>query len=557
MAGPSSGDDTPEAGLPHAQDTPRSMTSPAAELQGITKRFGAVVACDNVDLALQRGEIHGILGENGAGKSTLMKVLIGLVLPDAGAIRINGESRRIGDPAEAAELGIGMVHQHFSLVEPLTVWENVILGEPIRLDAAAAKRRVGEISERYGLAIDPDERISDLSAGLRQRVEIIKCLRRDPAIVILDEPTSVLTPGESEQLFEVLRLVVERENKAVALVSHKLDEVLAATDQITIMRAGAVVDRRDTADADAPGLARAMVGRPVSLRSEGAALGHIEAFEDDRLATGPVVEAARATEPQPVLSIRGATARGRDRRTLLDGLSLDVHPGEIVGVAGVEGNGQAALSDLLSSLLPLESGTVRVRDERPLPGRPGAMAAAGVAVVPADRHESGCVLDMTVAENLTLVSPPRPRTGRALLDRAGRALLDRAGRQAHAERLIEQFGIQTPGADAPMWSLSGGNQQRVVLARELSGDPAVLVAAQPTRGLDVGAIEYVSERLREAAADGVAVLLISTELEEVLDLADRIVVIFRGRIVGEMDRANLDVERLGLLMSGAQEAAAS
>lgn len=554
------------------------MTAPAAELQGITKRFGAVVACHDVHLALRRGEIHGILGENGAGKSTLMKVLIGLVLPDAGTIRIDGEQRRIGDPAEAAELGIGMVHQHFSLVEPLTVWENVILGERIRLDATAARRRVGEISERYGLAIDPDERVSDLSAGLRQRVEIIKCLRRDPAIVILDEPTSVLTPGESQQLFAVLRRVTESEHKAVALVSHKLDEVLAATDRVTIMRAGAVVDRRDTTEADAPGLARAMVGRPVSLRSEGAALGHIEGFEDsvpeastapasparravsppdvdDSVAADP--EAAEKAGPSPVLSIRDATARGRDGRKLLDGLSLVVRPGEIVGVAGVEGNGQAALGDLLSSLLRLESGTVQVSDAMPLPGRPGAMAAAGVAVVPADRHESGCVLDMTVAENLTLVSPPRARTGRALLDRAGRALLDRAGRRAHAERLIEQFGIQTPGPDAPMWSLSGGNQQRVVLARELSGDPAVLVAAQPTRGLDVGAIEYVSECLREVAAGGVGVLLISTELEEVLDLADRIVVIFRGRIVGEMDRAGLDVERLGLLMSGAQAQVAS
>ena len=222
-------------------------------MQGITKRFGAVLACDGVDLSLHRGEIHGILGENGAGKSTLMKVLIGLVLADAGTIRIDGATCRIRDPAEAAELGIGMVHQHFSLVEPLTVWENVILGERIRLDAAAARRRVQEISERYGLDIDPEERVSDLSAGLRQRVEIIKCLRRDPSIVILDEPTSVLTPGESEQLFEVLRRVVESENKAVALVSHKLDEVLAATDRITIMRAGAIVDRQETARANAPG----------------------------------------------------------------------------------------------------------------------------------------------------------------------------------------------------------------------------------------------------------------------------------------------------------------
>ncbi len=527
------------------------MTAPAAaELEGITKRFGAVLACDDVHLSLQRGEIHGILGENGAGKSTLMKVLIGLVLPDVGTIRIDGEPCRISDPAEAAEQGIGMVHQHFSLVEPLTVWENVILGERIRLDAAAARQRVGEISERYGLDIDPDERVSDLSAGLRQRVEIIKCLRRDPAIVILDEPTSVLAPAESEHLFAVLRLVVEQENKAVALVSHKLDEVLAATDRITIMRAGAVVDRRATAEADAPSLARAMVGRPVSLRSEGAALGHIEALDGESVAEGSGFESvAESVGTPPVLSITGATARGHDDRVLLDALSLEVYPGEIVGVAGVEGNGQAPLSDLLSSLLPLEQGSVRVRDSEPVPGRPGSMASAGVAVVPADRHESGCVLEMTVAENLTLVSPPRSRLSRAFLDRAGR--------QAVAERLIEQFGIQTSGPDAPMWSLSGGNQQRVVLARELSGDPAVLVAAQPTRGLDVGAIEYVSERLREAARQGVGVLLISTELEEVLDLADRIVVIFRGRIVGEMDRAGVDIERLGLFMSGSQEAAAS
>ena len=520
------------------------MSAPAAaELEGITKRFGAVLACDDVHLSLRRGEIHGILGENGAGKSTLMKVLIGLVPPDAGTIRIDGAPCRIRDPAEAAERGIGMVHQHFSLVDPLTVWENVILGERVSLNAAAARKRVREISERYGLDIDPDERVSDLSAGLRQRVEIIKCLRRDPAIVVLDEPTSVLTPGESEQLFAVLRQVVEHENKAVALVSHKLDEVLAATDRITIMRAGAVVDRRDTADADAPGLARAMVGRPVSLRSEGAALGHLEGLT---AAEGTEQANSAAAEPTAVLSISGASARGRDGRVLLDDLSLEVRPGEIVGVAGVEGNGQAPLCDLLSSLLKLDSGTVQVQGASPAPGVSGAMASAGVAVVPADRHESGCVLDMTVAENLTLISPPRARFGWGILDRARR--------RAEAERLIEQFGVQTWGPDAPLWSLSGGNQQRVVLARELSGNPAVLVAAQPTRGLDVGAIEYVSERLREAARDGVGVLLISTELEEVLDLADRIVVIFRGRIVGEMDRSTLDLERLGLLMSGAGQA---
>ncbi len=516
-----------------------SASTPAVELRGITKRFGAVAACDDVDLVLQRGKIHGILGENGAGKSTLMKILIGLVLPDEGSIHIDGRPKQIHDPLTAAKLGIGMVHQHFSLVDALTVWENVALGEGGRLDPVGVQNRIGEIGEHYGLEIDPHARVSGLTAGLRQRVEIIKCLRRDPSIVIFDEPTSVLTPEESKTLFDSFRDVVAAEGRAVVLVSHKLDEVLAATDEITIMRQGKVVADMLTSEADAPTLARAMVGREVSLRTERAALGLVEIDAD----VEPAVATAPASiERTPVLSIRHATANSGRGVTLLDDLSLDVHAGEIVGIAGVEGNGQRALGDLLSSLVTLSSGDVIVDGQTLSTNTPGAMAAAGIGVIPEDRHDSGVVLDMTVAENLVLVDPHQV---------ASRGVIDQELLRTGAEKLIAEFDIQCAGPDAPLWSLSGGNQQRVVLARELSYAPKVLVAAQPTRGLDVGAIEYMTDRLRAAAADGVAVLLISSELEELVDLADRIAVMYRGAIVGEMSRSGMDLERLSLLMGGA------
>ena len=508
---------------------------PAAEFIDISKRFGRVVACDHVNLALTAGRIHGILGENGAGKSTLMKMLIGLVLPDAGEIRLHGDIVRISDPIEAARMGIAMVHQHFSLVEALTVWENVALGDSGRLDPAHTRRRVGEISEQFGLEIDPDDRISDLTAGMRQRVEIIKCLRRDPQILVFDEPTSVLSPAESQFLFAALRRVVEDEGKAVALVSHKLAEVISASDQITIMRDGKVVHQRPTAGSDPTTLARAMVGREVVLRREHAAFGVL----DESLPA-----AAPTTMPvgKPVLVIRDASVTGRDGRILLNGLSVKVHAGEIVGVAGVEGNGQRTLGDVLSSLCKLADGHVEV-DGQPVPtGEAGAMAAAGIAVIPEDRHDSGCVLDFSVAENMFIADPDRV---------AQRGLMNRTKMYEQAAVLIDKFDIICTGPRAPMWSLSGGNQQRVVLARELSHDPRVLVAAQPTRGLDVGAIEYMSSQLRAAAGNGVAVLLISTELEEILDLADRIVVISDGRIVGEMRRDEVDLAGLGLMMSGA------
>ncbi len=561
-------DTTTETAGAGGQDPP----VPAVELTGITKRFGGIVACDQVDLALHRGRIHGILGENGAGKSTLMRVLIGLVAADAGTIRVDGRSCTIPDPPAAAALGIAMVHQHFSLVDQLTVWENVALGEGGRLSPVDVADRVAVISRQYGLDIDPDARVGDLTAGLRQRVEIIKCLRRDPRILVFDEPTSVLTPEESEQLFGTLREVVAAEGRAVVLVSHKLDEVLHATDEITIMRQGRVVGRVLTEEADVRSLARSMVGRDVRLRSERSAFGlaRIEpgGDEDSDTAAGTQASvshqvdrggAAAGGEPvlrldgadrvdrggvaarEPVLRLEDVTVRGRGGAMLLDGIGLDLHAGEIVGVAGVEGNGQRILGDLLSSLVPLDAGRVVVNGQKVATNSPGAMAGAGVAVIPEDRHDSGVVLDMTVAENLLMVDP----------DRVARyGVMDRRRAFETARRMIDEFDIGCTGPDAPLWSLSGGNQQRVVLARELVGGPDVLLAAQPTRGLDVGAIEYMTERLRRAAADGVAVLLISSELEEILDLADRIVVMSRGRIVGEVPRAEANLETLGLLMGG-------
>jgi ABC-type uncharacterized transport system ATPase subunit len=515
------------------------------ELRAITKWYGRVCACDGVDLTLEAGQVHGLLGGNGAGKSTVMKILIGLVRADAGTIRIDGRPVTIHDPLVAAAHGIAMVHQHDSLVEPLTVWENVVLGARGRLDRAAARRAVRAIGDRYGLEVDPDARVSELGAAHRQRVELVACLRRDPRIVVLDEPTSVLTPAESRQLFTVLREVVAAEGRTVVLVSHKLDEVLHATDVITVMRQGRVVDHRPTSSVDAAGLARAMVGREVSLRAHGAALG---------LST-VTAEAVGAGEPEhtgapddtgvatvPVLRLEGVRVIRRDGSVALDDLHLGVRAGEIVGVAGVDGNGQRELADLLSSLVRADRGVVAVAGARVATGRAGAMAAAGVGVIPEDRHDAGCVLDLSVAENLVLAVPGAV---------AVHGVMNRRAMRARARALMEEFGIAAPDPDTPMRQLSGGNQQRVVLARELSAQPRVLVAAQPTRGLDIGAVEDVRDRLRAAAAAGVGVLLISSDLDEILDLSHRVVVLSRGRIVGEMDRRPFDPERIGRLMAGA------
>ncbi len=512
---------------------------PILELRSISKRFGPVTACDRVDLTVAPGEIVGLLGQNGAGKSTLMKIVLGLVHPDAGEVRIGGEVRTVRDPTHAASLGIAMVHQHFSVIDALTVWENVHLGTGGSLDPRKLRADVEELSDAYDLVIDPDTRVADLNASQRQRLEIIKCLRRDPAVIILDEPTSVLTLAESRRLFEVLRRMVADRQRAVVLISHKLDEILHATDRVAIMRDGRVVGQMPTPDADAPTLARAMVGREVSLRTEASALGILGELTAGDAAGDEVVEDSAGGDV--VLAVRGATAAGVDGQPLLDGLNLELRSGEILGVAGVEGNGQVPLTELLSSLLELDSGEVTVAGEAVPAGVPGAMGGAGVAVIPEDRHASGCVLDLTVAENLIL-------TNTGGVSRWG--MLNKSRIEQLASDLIERFEIATPSPHIPLRLLSGGNQQKVVLARELSHSPKVLVASQPTRGLDVGAIEYMSERLRAAADEGVAVLLISTELEEILDLADRVTVIFRGRLSASMPRGTVDLERIGLMMGG-------
>jgi len=506
----------------------------------MSKRFGSVVACHDVDFVLRRGEIHGILGENGAGKSTLMRMVIGLILPDHGSIVIDGKTCRILDPVEAADHGIAMVHQHYSLVNALTVWENVALGEEGPVDRASTRDLILSISERYGLEVDPDAHVRDLTAGLRQRVEIIKCLRREPRIIILDEPTAVLTPAESEHLFEVLREGVRKEGWTVALVSHKLDEVIQATDRITIMRDGRVVERVRTAETDPPSLARAMVGRPVALVSEAAALGVVSTHSAIDATRGGR-ETGSVTKTRASLEISDASLRAKDGAVLLDRLSLKVHPGEIVGIAGVEGNGQTPLARVLASLIPLEEGSILVEGTTVRTGVAGAMLHAGVSVIPADRFHSGCVPEMTVAENLVVACIGQ-------MSRNGVLQPDEV--RERAIKLIAEFGIHTPSPDTPLGQLSGGNQQRVVLARALSISPRVLVAHQPTRGLDVGAIEYVGDRLRAAAESGIGVLLLTTDLGELAALSDRMSVIYRGSIIGEMRRDELDMERLGMLIGG-------
>ncbi|MYG94459.1 MAG: ABC transporter ATP-binding protein [Acidimicrobiia bacterium] len=518
---------------------------PVVELCGITKRFGDITACEQVDLTLHRGRIHGILGENGAGKSTLMKGLIGLVLPDAGLIRVNGQICAIHDPLIAAELGIAMVHQHFSLVEHLTVWENVALGESGRLNSTEVRRSIEEIVDLYGLEVDYDAQVGELSVGLRQRVEIIKCLCRDPDVLVLDEPTSVLTPDESAELFSTLREVVAEKGSAVGLVSHKLDEVLSVTDEITVMRDGRVVASMLTEQVEAGHLAKAMVGREVALSSLSQGSEEPESFKRVfKQQASPLRVGVAGVVDTPVLQLEGVTGRGRGQAMPLNNLSLELYAGEIVGVAGVAGSGQRTLADLLSSLVSLDAGRVLVNGTEVLAGKPGAMAKAGVAVISEDRHDSGVVLEMSVAENLFMATPHR-------VARCG--VINQAQAHRIAREMINEFSISCSGPEAPMWSLSGGSRQRVVLARELAASPDVLVAAQPTGGLDVGAIEYIIECFQQAVTTGMAVLWISSDLEEILSLSQRMLVMAEGRIVGEMSKAEASLEALSELMDGGSQ----
>lgn len=490
---------------------------PLVELRGITKRFPGVVAVSNVDLTLRAGEIHALVGENGAGKTTLMKVLYGLYPPDEGHVRVRGSEARINSPRAALALGIGMVHQHFVLVDRFTVAENVILGaEGGRiLNSNAARQRVRDLSERYGFLVDPDARIEDLSVGEEQRVEIIKALYRGIDVLILDEPTAVLTPDETRDLFRNLRELRDA-GTTVVFISHKLDEVLEIADRITVLRRGRVIGETTPSDTSKEHLAEMMVGRPVLFR----------------------LDKPESKRGESILTVKELTLQDR-----LRGIDLEVHAGEVLGVAGVEGNGQRELVEAIVGLRRPGGGRVSL-DGANITGLTTAQRrAAGVAFVPEDRHERGLVLDMSLWENSAM---GRQRTP-AFAGRFGTLMIGKI--KSFAARLVRAFDIRTSDVSTPVSTLSGGNQQKLILGRELDAEPRLLVAHQPTRGLDVGAIEFVWKRILEHRAKGAAVLLVSAELEEIYELSDRIVTLYEGRITGEFTPAT-PPEQLGVAMTG-------
>jgi general nucleoside transport system ATP-binding protein len=490
---------------------------PLVELRGITKRFGHLVANDGVDLTIRRGEVHALLGENGAGKTTLMRILYGLTAPDAGDILVDGRPVTVRSPRDAIEAGIGMVTQHFSLVRPMTVAENLTLGRSsFRYDETAARARAAEASARYGIAVDPARRVSDLSIGEQQRVEILKALSRDCRVLVLDEPTAVLVPQEVTTLFATLERLVD-EGLGVVFISHKLAEVRAISDRVSVLRKGSLVGTT-AGDTDERELARMMVGRPMSGIQRSA-------------------EAANQGA-SPLLRVRDlrVTASGVDA---LRSVSFDVAPGEILGVAGVSGNGQTELVDVLAGMRRPDTGSVRVEGIELAGASPATVVQAGVGRIPEDRHAS-LVPDLSVALNLVL---------ERIDDFGGWARLDERRIREHAADLIERYSIRARPDDR-LGTLSGGNVQKVLLARVLSRDPQVIVVSQPTRGLDVGATEYVRSELLARRAAGSAILLVSEDLDELLGLADRLIVLYEGRVVGEMRAAEADPERLGMLMAG-------
>ncbi len=493
------------------------------ELRAITKRFGDLVANDRVDLDVRRGEVHALLGENGAGKTTLMRILYGLTQSDAGEIRIDGEPVPIHSPKDAIRAGIGMVTQHFSLVRPMTVAENIVLGRTsgLRLDLDAARRVVADSAERFGISVEPSAIVADLSVGEQQRVEILKALVRDCRVLILDEPTAVLVPQEVDALFGTLRRLVA-DGLAVVFISHKLREVGAISDRVSVLRRGALVGTTFGAQ-DERELARMMVGRPT--------------FDVQRMEAAP----ASGT---PVLTLRAVCADGRQGLAALTDVSFDVRPGEIVGIAGVSGNGQTELVEVLSGMRRPTGGSVLVNGRNLAGAGPADVMAAGIGRIPEDRHAS-LIPDLSVAYNLVMERLDDFRKG-------GR--LDEARIREHAAELIERFVIRAHPDDR-VATLSGGNIQKVLLARVLSRNPKVLVVSQPTRGLDVGATEYVRSELLARRDAGAGILLVSEDLDELLAIADRLLVMYEGRLVGEMAVTDADPERLGMLMAGRGAAA--
>ncbi len=504
------------------------VVATALEMRGISKRFPGTLANDRVDLEIRPGEIHALLGENGAGKTTLMNILYGLLSPDEGEILIDGEPVVIRDPADAIARGIGMVHQHFMLVPVLTVAENAILGSevmrgPVLLDLAEAERRIAGLSKQLGFRVDPKARIEQLSVGQQQRVEIVKALYRRARILVLDEPTAVLTPQETEEIFAVLRRL-RGEGASIVFISHKLDEVLRIADRITVIRRGRVVGERAPATTSEQELADLMVGRQVSLRVD-RGIAHPGAI---------------------VLSVRGLRVRDDRGHEVVRGVDLDARRGEIVGIAGVAGNGQEELIEAIAGLRRPVSGRVKLEGTDVTGASPRRVRERGVGYVPADRQRYGLVLSYPLDDNFVLTEYHRPPYARGIVR-------DPAAIRQRATQLIDEYDVRCPGPAVRAATLSGGNQQKVVVAREFGND-RLLVLDQPTRGIDVGSTEFIHRRTIERRDAGTAVLLVSADLDEILELADRILVIHRGRIVGEFAAAAAERERIGLLMARGEAA---
>ncbi len=496
------------------------------EMQKVTKIFPGVVANDQVDLKVKKGNIHALLGENGAGKSTLMNILYGLYGQDSGTILVNGQKVSIKQPRDAIDLGIGMVHQHFMLVEPFTVAENLVLGNEPRnrgfLDIKEAEKIVRDLSDKYGLRVDPQAKVRDISVGMQQRVEILKALYRGAEILVLDEPTAVLTPQETKELMEVMRNLIA-DGKTLIFITHKLKEVMAASDTVTVIRRGKVVKTLPTAETNIDELATLMVGRDVNL----------------------VVEKSPASPGEVVLSVHDLHVRDYRNNPAVKGVSFDVRRGEIVGLVGVDGNGQTELVEAITGLRHSHKGRFFIKGKNLTNKPPRKITEAGVGHIPEDRQKLGLVLDFDLRENAVLQTyylPPMSRWGITY----PRAM------ETYASKLIESFDVRAPGPHVFGRNLSGGNQQKMIIAREVDRDPDLLVAAQPTRGLDVGAIEYTHKRLIQQRDQGKGVFLVSLDLDEILAVADRILIIYEGEIVGEMPAEQATEQELGLYMAGAK-----
>lgn len=499
----------------------------AVEMLGIRKEFPGVVANDDITLQLKRGEIHALLGENGAGKSTLMSILFGMYQPDRGTIKVNGAEVRIGNPNVAGKLGIGMVHQHFKLVENFTVAENIVLGiEPSKwvLDLRKASQRIRELSNRYGLNVDPDARVDTITVGMQQRVEIMKMLYRDAEVLIFDEPTAVLTPQEIKDLGGIMKNLV-REGKSIILITHKLKEIKAYADRCTVIRRGKTIGTVEVAQTGEAAMAEMMVGRQVSFK-----------VEKKPAAPGPVV-----------LSVESLTVKGSKKEERLKGVSLEVRAGEILGIAGVDGNGQSELVEAITGLQKAESGSVKLSGKEITGLSIRNRIASGIGHIPEDRQKRGLVLDYTLAENIVLETYYREPFSK-------RGILDHAAIRSYAEKILQSFDVRSgQGAVSAARSLSGGNQQKAIVGREVEQNPDLLIAVQPTRGLDVGSIEYIHKRLVEHRDKGKAVLLVSLELDEIMNVADRIAVMNNGEVVGVVQASETNENELGLMMAGVRK----